>query len=142
MPAQNICHSKAAGIWSGRYWYLHTNPENALVVPFSAFINEVDGLLSGTTLEPNSFAENGMLELGAALSGAREDRAVEFIKVYDSAPDVHDMPIIYEGELDDDGARIIGGWTLETIDGGFAGGFELVRASHASSMSRADALAL
>ena len=142
MTAQNICHSTAAGIWSGRYWYLHIQPENGLIVPFSAFISETDGMLSGTTLEPNSFVENGMMELSAALSGMREDGIVEFVKVYDSAPDVHDMPIIYEGEMDSDGMRIFGGWTLESDDGAFAGGFELVRASHASSMTRAAALAL
>jgi hypothetical protein len=113
--------SDLTGLWSGEYWY-----GAGTAVPFSAHIIDSLGTLSGTTLEPNTFAHPGLIELSADISGARGELSVRFTKLYHPAPGVHRDPIAYTGTVDPNFTMIDGEWTF---DYGFSGRFVLVRVS-------------
>ncbi len=113
--------SDLTGLWSGEYWYGAGTP-----VPFSAHIIDSLGTLSGTTLEPNTFAHPGLIELSADISGARGELSVKFTKLYHPAPGVHRDPIVYTGTVDPYFTMIDGEWAF---DYGFSGRFVLVRVS-------------
>lgn len=112
--------SDLTGLWSGEYWYGTANP-----VPFSAHIVDNLGTISGTTLEPNTFAHPGLIELSADISGIRGELSVQFNKLYHPAPGVHRDPIVYSGTVDAHFTMIDGEWTLP----GLSGRFVLVRVS-------------
>jgi hypothetical protein len=119
--------SDLTGLWSGEYWYVG---EPTPPVPFSAHIVDTAGNISGTTLEPNTFAHPGLIELSAELSGARGELSVRFTKLYHAAPGVHRDPIFYSGTVDPNFTVIDGEWVLHTP--GFPsmqGRFVLVRVS-------------
>lgn len=113
--------SDLTGLWSGEYWYGTGNP-----VPFSAHIIDSLGTLTGTTLEPNTFAHPGLIELSADISGTRGELSVRFNKLYHPAPGVHREPIVYTGAVDSKFTMIDGEWRVSR---GFSGRFVLVRVS-------------
>ena len=114
--------SDLTGLWSGEYWYvgLATGP-----VPFSAHLVDVAGTITGTTLEPNTFAHKGLIELSADISGSRGELTVQFNKLYHPAPGVHREPIFYTGTINADFTMIDGEWRVQ----GLIGRFVLVRVS-------------
>ena len=107
----------------GEYWYAGA----ADPVPFSAHLVDSAGNISGTTLEPNTFAHPGLIELSAGIEGraGRAQRAVH--KDLPSAPGVHRDPIFYSGAVDPAFTMIDGEWTF--VDGQMSGRFVLVRVS-------------
>lgn len=113
--------SDLTGLWSGEYWYSGGNP-----VPFSAHIIDVLGTISGTTLEPNTFAHPELEELSADISGTRGELSVRFNKLYHPAAGVHGYPIVYSGTVDPAFTMIDGEWRFQN---GFQGRFVLVRVS-------------
>ncbi len=113
--------SDLTGLWSGEYWYGTGNP-----VPFSAHIVDSLGTITGTTLEPNTFAHPGLIELSADISGTRGELSVRFNKLYHPAPGVHREPIVYTGTVDSKFTMIDGEWRFSH---GFSGRFVLVRVS-------------
>ena len=113
--------SDLTGLWSGEYWYGTGNP-----VPFSAHIVDSLGTITGTTLEPNTFAHPGLIELSADISGTRGELSVRFNKLYHPAPGVHREPIVYTGTVDSKLTMIDGEWRFSH---GFSGRFVLVRVS-------------
>ncbi|MDP3494345.1 MAG: hypothetical protein Q8R82_14625 [Hyphomonadaceae bacterium] len=113
--------SDLTGLWSGEYWYGAGSP-----VPFSAHLIDSLGTITGTTLEPNTFAHPGLTELSADISGARGELSVRFNKVYHPAPGVHRDPIFYTGTVDSNFTMIDGDWRFAN---GFSGRFVLVRVS-------------
>lgn len=117
------------GLWSGEYWYGTGNP-----VPFSAHIVDNLGTISGTTLEPNTFAHPGLIELSADISGMRGELSVQFNKLYHPAPGVHREPIVYSGTVDSNFTMIDGEWRLAS---GFSGRFVLVRVSRGAQAAEA-----
>jgi hypothetical protein len=127
------------GLWSGEYWYAGAaNP-----VPFSAHIVDTAGNITGSTLEPNTFAHPGLIELSAGIEGARGELSVRFTKIYHAAPGVHRDPIFYSGSVDAAFTMIDGQWTF--IDGQMSGRFVLVRVSRgveAAAVEREEALEL
>lgn len=127
MGVQQTRTDSLSGLWSGRYWYMTPALHIPATVPFSAVILDVDGKISGTTLEPNSFVQNDFAELTAVIDGERDGEWIDFLKVYDPLPEVHQYPIDYAGEVDEDLTRIIGGWTINFDLDEERGGFELVR---------------
>ncbi len=115
------------GLWSGEYWYVG---EPTPPVPFSAHLVDAAGSISGTTLEPNTFAHPGLIELSAEISGARGELSVRFNKLYHAAPGVHRDPIVYSGTVDDKFTMIDGEWKLQPPGyPAMTGRFVLVRVS-------------
>lgn len=113
--------SDLTGLWSGEYWYGTGSP-----VPFSAHIIDSLGSITGTTLEPNTFAHPGLIELSADIAGTRGELSVRFNKLYHPAPGAHREPIFYAGTVDSNFTMIDGDWRLSN---GFSGRFVLVRVS-------------
>ncbi len=114
--------SDLTGLWSGEYWFR----DGGQPTPFSAHIVDSLGTLTGTTLEPNTFAHPGLVELSADISGARGELSVRFNKLYHPAPGVHREPIVYTGTVDSKFTMIDGEWRFSH---GFSGRFVLVRVS-------------
>lgn len=117
--------SDLTGLWSGEYWYGAGAP-----VPFSAHIVDNLGTITGTTLEPNTFAHPGLIELSADISGTRGELSVRFNKLYHPAPGVHRDAIVYSGTVDSQFTMIDGDWRFQN---GFSGRFVLVRVSRGAA---------
>ena len=102
------------GLWEGVYAYpAFQGP----TTPFVARIEETDGALTGSIMEPNTMGWSTE-ELEAALNGAREGRAVDFTKAYDGSSDAAHA-VDYVGQLSDDGTLVTGVWSLAELDGTF-----------------------
>lgn len=110
------------GYWSGSFSYAGGDGPT----PFSAHISDISGSISGTTLEPNTFARGPLTELGADIAGAANDHSVSFVKRYHRGPGVHRNPIYYSGTTDAKFTRIEGIWRFNN---GFSGTFVMTRAS-------------
>jgi hypothetical protein len=121
-------NSDLTGLWSGEYWY--GGPGGP--TPFSAHLIDSLGTISGTTLEPNTFAHPGLIELSADISGARGELSVRFTKIYHPAPGVHRDPIFYSGVVDPNFTMIDGDWRFAD---GFSGRFVLVRVSRGAALA-------
>lgn len=112
------------GLWSGEFWFAAGGPPT----PFSAHLIDTAGNVTGTTLEPNTFAHPGLIELGADFSGARGALSVRLTKLYHPAPGVHREPIFYSGTVDPNFTMMDGEWVCGTSSS-FVGRFVLVRVS-------------
>jgi hypothetical protein len=120
------------GLWSGEFWFLdHGTP-----TPFSAHLVDTAGSVTGTTLEPNTFAHPGLIELGADFCGARGQLTVRLTKLYHPAPGVHREPIFYSGTVDPDFTMMDGEWAVGTSCS-FVGRFVLVRVSRGLESAQA-----
>ncbi len=121
-------HRDMNGLWSG--WYDYTGFSDP--VPFTAWFDEVAGRLSGSILEPNTFAEDGLEDLEALIDGERGGLIVSFEKTYCAGQGAHALPIRYEGHADSDFEIVVGEWGF--ILGGFGSGrFQLTRSSRGVS---------
>jgi hypothetical protein len=109
MPEPNL-----SGLWMGRYSYPSAEGPTT---PFLAKIEDHDGALSGTIMEPNTIGRSSD-ELEAVLTGTREGQAVDFTKLYDGSSDAAHA-VDYVGRLSGDGNSITGVWSLEHLDGNF-----------------------
>jgi hypothetical protein len=96
----------------GRYAYAQ-----GAAVPFLARIEDAEGALSGSIIEPNTMGLSSD-SLEAILSGSRHGNAVDFTKAYDGASDAAHA-VDYVGQLSGDGNRITGVWSLADADGTF-----------------------
>jgi len=103
-----------SGLWMGSYSYPSTAGPTT---PFLAKIEDHDGALSGSIIEPNTIGPSSD-SLEAVLSGSRQGSAVDFTKVYDGASDAAHA-VDYVGRLSADGNTISGVWSLEDLDGSF-----------------------
>ncbi|HEX8533020.1 MAG TPA: hypothetical protein VF662_02540 [Allosphingosinicella sp.] len=103
-----------SGLWLGSYSY-----PNGLgpTTPFLATLQDHDGALSGSIVEPNTVGRSSE-QLGAILSGSRTGSSVDFTKVYDAESDAAHA-VDYVGRLSADGNTISGVWSLEDMDGTF-----------------------
>jgi hypothetical protein len=110
------------GYWSGSFSYVGGEGPT----PFSAHISDISGSISGTTLEPNTFAKGPLKELSADIMGAANGHSVSFVKRYHRGPGVHRNPIYYSGTTDAKFTRIEGTWRFNN---GFSGTFVMIRAS-------------
>lgn len=113
-----------SGYWSGEYTYVHTRPPT----PFNVFLDDCDGALTGTTLEPNTFADPSLDELSATISGERRGASVLFDKLYEPGSGVHRETVHYRGEANDDFTLIEGEWNFGR-PGRPHGAFRLTRSS-------------
>lgn len=127
MTARPIAFSKdgdLTGLWSGEFWYRGVS----FPTPFTAHFIDSDGDLSGTTLEPNTFAAPDLADLSGELSGSRGALSLRFTKIYHPNPGVHSLPIFYDGAVDPNFTLIDGEWNFG-VDGALSGRFVLVRVS-------------
>ncbi|MDP3738307.1 MAG: hypothetical protein Q8R02_13010 [Hyphomonadaceae bacterium] len=111
------------GVWTGEYWYQFGGDRTS----FAAHVTDTGGSLSGTTLEPATFGA-GLGDLSANITGARDGASVDFTKIYDPVPGVHQNPILYSGTVNSDLAVIDGGWVFRD-HGTWRGGFQMRRTS-------------
>ena len=103
-----------SGLWLGSFSY----PSGlGATTPFLARIEDYDGSLSGTIIEPNTMGESSD-ELQAVLSGSRSGSSVDFTKMYDGESDAAHA-VDYVGRLSTDGNTVSGVWSLENLDGSF-----------------------
>jgi len=102
------------GLWEGVFAYpAYQGP----TTPFVAHIEESDGTLTGSIMEPNTIGWSSE-ELEAVLNGARNGRSVDFTKAYDGSSDAAHA-VDYVGQLSDDGTLVTGVWSLAELDGTF-----------------------
>lgn len=122
-------HNQDHAVWTGRYWLKDQNREG---VPFSIWMRVIDGKLTGTSLEPNTWALIDNEELDATLSGHVADEEIVFLKTYTA---FEHEPVYFEGELSDDGRRVVGkwyfGWPHE-----WSGPFEMTCSAADASVSK------
>ncbi|HLL58815.1 MAG TPA: hypothetical protein VK391_02870 [Allosphingosinicella sp.] len=103
-----------SGLWMGSFSY----PESlGPTTPFLAKLEDSDGSLSGSIIEPNTVGSSSD-QLEAVLSGSRHGSAVDFTKAYDGASDAAHA-VDYVGRLSGDGNSITGVWSLADFDGSF-----------------------
>ncbi len=118
-------YSDMNGIWSGRYEYSGRGE----AVKFTAWFDDQDGALSGTILEPNTFALSSAEDLQADITGARHGLEVEFTKTYQAGSGAHNVPIIYSGTVDKAFTLLRGTWVFPDGPMFDKGIFEMSRAS-------------
>jgi hypothetical protein len=109
-------NASLTGFWTGAYWYSGVVPASlAGGAPFNAYLEEEGGMLSGTTLEINTFANlrDAGGDLEATLFGMRSGSEVTFTKRYNPTPGVHQTPIRYAGHVDPALSRIEGEWRFD-----------------------------
>jgi hypothetical protein len=107
------------GVWNGLYSY-----STGLSVSFVATLIDSGSTVSGATHEPNVMKTGPGGTLYALLSGGRRDRAIDFVKTYDSAESSRYYPVSYEGALNGDATEIEGRWR---IGDGSTGKFLMIR---------------
>ena len=118
-------HTDMNGLWSGLYDYGGLIPT---LVRFTAWFDDQDGVLTGSSLEENTFADPILEDLTAELTGARSALDVSFTKRYAPVPGVHDFPIRYSGFADSAFTEVVGEWRFDHR-GDLSGHFVLHRSS-------------
>jgi hypothetical protein len=103
-----------SGLWLGSFSY---PAGQGPLTPFLASLEDNDGSLSGSIVEPNTIG-NASEQLQAFVSGSRSGTAVDFTKMYDGESDAAHA-VDYVGRLSEDGNSITGVWSLEQLDGAF-----------------------
>ena len=103
-----------SGLWLGSYSY---PSGQGPTTPFLASLQDHEGSLSGTIIEPNTIGLSST-ELSAIINGSRSGSAVDFTKIYDASSDAAHA-VDYVGRLSGDGSTITGVWSLEQLDGTF-----------------------
>lgn len=116
------------GLWSG--WYAYSALSEP--VPFTAWVDDTAGLLTGTILEPNTFSLMDLDDLQAEIAGTRHGNHVDFTKTYNADQGVHPYHILYDGQANAAFDHIVGEWSFAGAVGG-RGPFEMTRSSRSIS---------
>lgn len=103
-----------SGLWMGSFAY---PGGQGPTTPFLASLTDEDGVIRGTTIEPNTIGRSSD-QLEAVLSGSRSGSSVDFTKMYDGESDAAHA-VDYVGRLSPDGNSFAGVWSLESFDGTF-----------------------
>ncbi|MCI4644213.1 MAG: hypothetical protein MRY64_05470 [Hyphomonadaceae bacterium] len=122
-------YSDMNGLWSG--WYAYSMLSQR--VPFTAWMDDTTGLLTGTILEPNTFSDMDLDDLQSEIAGTRNGSHVFFSKTYLSGQGAHAFPIAYDGHADAEFLCIRGEWSFSGVFKGHRGPFEMRRASQGIS---------
>ena len=100
-----VCNSCLLnGVWSGHFRHDADDREGTA---FSAWLTILDNRITGTTLEPNTFADQEIEELNADLRGHVDGEDIIFLKTYQG---VDQEPVYCEGTITDQGRTIVGKW--------------------------------
>lgn len=124
------------GLWSGTYLY-----NDGDGVMFSAWIDDAGGVLSGTTLEPNTFGPTAAAELEAHISGTRNGRSVQFSKIYAPSTGIVQAALNYEGTANDAFTEVLGQWSASDFPS-FNGRFRLSRLKAARAKAEENSILL
>ena len=90
----------------GRYSYV---TQALPPVAFNAVLTDLDGALSGETMEPNTFSASGLDTLIAGIIGVREGTMVRWSKNYS---DFDGSRIDYDGLINPTFTRVEGRWSF------------------------------
>lgn len=113
------------GLWTGSYSY---QASGMGPVTFTAWLDDKNGSLGGTILEPNTFANTPADDLSSTVSGARSGMEIAFTKVYDTGQGTHAQQVHYAGRVNRDFTWIVGRWRIPgQIE--WSGPFEMARQS-------------
>ena len=118
-PGDGANGKTLSGCWRGNYTY----DDGQAVGSFRADCKEISGLLRGRTADDPSATDKPGRPHDGVIEGRRDGRSVRFFKRYVSATKRY-VPIEYVGELDENGERMEGRWSIQ---GGRAGGFAMTR---------------
>ncbi|MEL7480562.1 MAG: hypothetical protein AAGJ29_03295 [Pseudomonadota bacterium] len=110
------------GIWSGMYNYDQVD----MTVKFTAWLDDENGALGGSVMEPNTFVDGGPDELMAKIKGVRSGLDLAFSKVYHKDLGIRQPPLRYEGEANADFTEVRGVWRFDAPDL-MRGQFRLIR---------------
>ncbi|MEO1568990.1 MAG: hypothetical protein AAFR94_07170 [Pseudomonadota bacterium] len=126
------------GLWNGWYSYLDLGER----VPFTAWLDDDGGSLTGSTMEPNTLSAANVEELEADVTGNRSGASVMFTKRYRPGQGAHSFAICYQGLVESDFCLFSGDWRFENTAFG-QGRFLLERASNGltRAMVRSSAIA-
>ena len=123
------------GRWTGVYFYPvdpEWNPDDDLPpTPFTAELQDVGGLVTGTTLEPDVFGGAAEPPISSTLDGHRLDGQLTFTKFPNGGGHVHSID--YIGSISGDGNSVSGQWI---IHGEWSGTFHMQREITPVSASR------
>ncbi len=118
------------GAWTGVYFYpvdAQWNPDDDMApTPFKADITDINGHISGTTVEPDLIYGPDNPDIRATLEGHREGLTLVFTKFPDGW---QTHTIDYVGDIADDGNSIAGKWI---IHGEWSGVFRMQRGAATS----------
>lgn len=104
---------------SGRWQGIFNYPRDVPPIGFAAMLYDIDGALTGETVEP---APDGRT-LAAQLDGRRRGSSVTFAKLYNANDGDYDA-VAYDGTVAADGQEITGRWSIPGI---WSGTFIMVR---------------
>ena len=114
------------GRWTGVYFYpadqtLNAN-DNMPATPFTAALIDAGGVITGTTLEPDTLGGPGAPDIPAIVDGSHDGALLTFTKFPEGGG--HDDPIVYSGLITPDGDSVTGDWS---IPGAWSGTFRMQR---------------
>lgn len=114
------------GRWTGVYFYPvdpEWNPDDDIPpTPFTAELQDVVGLVTGTTLEPDMFGGPSEPSIPATLDGHHLDGQLTFTKYPNGGGQIHSID--YIGSISGDGNSVSGQWI---IHGEWSGTFHMQR---------------
>jgi hypothetical protein len=96
------------GRWHGRYTYLDGGEGESFVADL---VEALDAVTGSTTETANFHDGYTGVRLGS-ISGSRNGALVSFVKFYKFGHG-HDLPIKYQGEVNDDATEIEGTWLID-----------------------------
>lgn len=103
-----------SGQWDGIFAYpAGRGPET----PFLASIVQRGNRISGSIIEPDLYGPGSAAE--ASIIGVAGGDAVDFTKTYVKASRGYGHPVDYVGQVEEDGNRIRGVWSLLEMNGTF-----------------------
>lgn len=121
------------GRWTGVYFYPHDHADNANdnlpATPFTAELSDVDGHVTGSTVEPDMMGPKGAPPIPASLKGNHHGGQLVFTKFPRGGGQTH--TIDYEGAISEDGSSIEGRWV---IHGAWSGTFRMSRRDVAATL--------
>lgn len=108
MPPQSPARTNIGGLWSG--WYAEEGFGDA--VPMTAWLDDRNGILAGSALEPDIAGLEPAADLDSALDGLREGTSFVLTKTYREGQGAPPVTILYEGEADAAFQHLSGTWTV------------------------------
>ena len=125
------------GRWTGVYFYPVDPVQNPFddcpPTPFVAELRDAEGVVTGTTSEPDVMYGNA--DIPSVIDGSHDGSTLRFAKFSD-AREGFEEAIHYEGAISNDGQTIQGRWS---IPGWWSGEFRMQRQSGAAAIREAEA---
>jgi hypothetical protein len=110
---QPVADQGISGVWTGTYYYGNRPP-----VPFTLYLNERGGRVSGQSREPATFGDGTSEVLIARIKGRRTGDTFTFTKTYNGTGGVNHA-VQYTAQIARDGMNMEGYWETGNTTGGF-----------------------